>query len=48
MYSITVRRSAEKDLSKLPNQYQRLIGQHIDDLAENPRPQDAKKLNITV
>jgi mRNA interferase RelE/StbE len=44
MYIITLRRRAEKDLGKIPNQYQILIGQHINQLAENPRPQDTKKL----
>ena len=33
-----------EDISKLPKEYARLVGQHIDGLQENPRPSDAKKL----
>lgn len=44
MYNITIRRRADKDLENLPNSYQKLVGQHINQLAQNPRPQDAKKL----
>ena len=44
MYSIITRRRATKDLDNLPRNYQKLIGQHINKLAENPRPRDAKKL----
>lgn len=44
MYIITIRRRATKDLGNLPIHYQKLVGQHINKLTENPRPQDAKKL----
>jgi len=36
-----------KDLATLPKGYASLISQHIDRLAENPRPHDAKKLKGT-
>lgn len=44
MYKIATRRRATKDLANLPSSYQKLIGEHINKLAENPRPRDAKKL----
>jgi mRNA interferase RelE/StbE len=44
MYKISILRSAVKDLSKLPNDYARLVSQHIDRMSDNPRPPDAKKL----
>jgi mRNA interferase RelE/StbE len=44
MYEIAIRRRATKDLDNLATNYQKLIGQHINKLAENPRPRDAKKL----
>ena len=44
MYNLITRRRATKDLGNLPSNYQKLIGQHINKLAENPRPRDAKKL----
>ena len=44
MYRILILRRAMRDIAKLPREYGRLIGQHIDGLAENPRPPDAKKL----
>ena len=33
-----------KDIGELPTEYSRLVGQHIDRLAENPRPPGAKRL----
>jgi mRNA-degrading endonuclease RelE of RelBE toxin-antitoxin system len=44
MYSVRVLRLALKDIAKLPKEYARLVSQHIDELANNPRPADAKKL----
>jgi mRNA interferase RelE/StbE len=44
MYQIVIRRRAVKDLANLPSNYPNLVGQHINDLARKPRPQDAKKL----
>ncbi|MEW5720549.1 MAG: type II toxin-antitoxin system RelE/ParE family toxin [Chloroflexota bacterium] len=46
MYSIRISRQALKDLADLPKDYARLISQHIDDLAKNPRPPNTKKLEI--
>ncbi len=44
MYSVRVLRRAVKDIAKLPEGYTRLVSQHIDGLADEPRPTDAKKL----
>jgi mRNA interferase RelE/StbE len=44
MYSVRIRRQAIQDSTRLPKDYARLVSQHIDQLAENPRPQDAKRL----
>lgn len=44
MYQVKLRRQAVKDLSNIPQEYARLVAQHIDGLIENPRPHDAKKL----
>lgn len=44
MYRILILRRATKDISELPAEYARLVSQHIDLLAENPRPPDAKRL----
>lgn len=44
MYSVRILRRAIKDIAGLPANYAKLISQHIDRLAENPRPPDAKKL----
>ena len=44
MYSIVVSRHAIKDISNLPNDYARLVSQHMDVMQNNPRPIDAKKL----
>ncbi len=35
-----------RDMSRLPSHYTRLVSQHIDELAENPRPLDSKRLRI--
>ncbi len=47
MYSVLVLRRAIKDIANLPKDYARLVGQHIDRLAENPRPPDTKELRGT-
>ncbi|OIP40601.1 hypothetical protein AUJ95_04360 [Candidatus Desantisbacteria bacterium CG2_30_40_21] len=44
MYSVCILRQAIKDITILPKDYARLVSQHIDRLAENPRPSDAKRL----
>ncbi len=44
MYSVRVLRRAMKDIAGLPKEYTRLVSQHIDELVNNPRPADAKKL----
>ncbi|VAW36122.1 hypothetical protein MNBD_CHLOROFLEXI01-3865 [hydrothermal vent metagenome] len=44
MYEVRILRRALKDIAKLPQNYIRLVSQHIEKLAENPRPQDVKKL----
>ncbi len=44
MYSIRVTKNALKDVEDLPKGYSRLVSQHIDGLAENPRPPDSKRL----
>jgi mRNA interferase RelE/StbE len=44
MYLIRFKRSAEKELSKLPTQAVKKITLTIDSLSENPRPLDSKKL----
>lgn len=44
MYKIQVTRQAMKDLSNLPEDYAQAISQHIDALAEQPRPAGVKKL----
>jgi mRNA interferase RelE/StbE len=43
-YEILVRGKAAKQIKQLPPHYFDLVRQHIDSLAENPRPPDAKKL----
>ncbi len=44
MYSVRILRRAIKDIASLPQGYARLVSQHIDSLAKDPRPPDAKKL----
>ena len=44
MYSVLITRRATRDIARLPDQYPRLVGQHIEGLALNPRPGDAKAL----
>ena len=44
MYSIVLKKSAQKELSKLPTTIVKKIAAVIDDLASNPRPVGAKKL----
>lgn len=43
-YEVIVQPSAARELRKLPKEVQRRIGKKIDELAENPRPPDAKAL----
>jgi mRNA interferase RelE/StbE len=47
MYRVRVLPRALKDIAGLPKDYARLVGQHIDGLAQDPRPPDAKKLRGT-
>lgn len=44
MYRVNILRRAIKDIADLPNNYMRLVSQHIDQLGENPRLPGAKKL----
>ena len=44
MYSVRVLRVALKDIEDLPRDYVRLVSQHIDQLAQNPRSAGALKL----
>ena len=44
MYSVRVLRQVIKDIADLPKDYVRLISQHIDGLAHDPRPAGALKL----
>jgi mRNA interferase RelE/StbE len=43
-YSIRIKPSAEKSLSRLPREIQRRIVRAITSLAEDPRPVSSKKL----
>jgi mRNA interferase RelE/StbE len=43
-YAVVLRKSAARELSKLPKAAQQRIAQEIDGLAVNPRPQGVKKL----
>ncbi len=44
MYLITFKRSAEKEIQKLPNQIIKRLSVAIDGLSSNPRPSGCKKL----
>ncbi len=44
MYSVRILRVALKDIEDLPRDYARLVSQHIDQLAQTPRPNGAIKL----
>ncbi len=44
MYRVQILRQAVKDIAALPKEHARSVSQHIDGLAENPRPPGAKKL----
>jgi mRNA interferase RelE/StbE len=44
MYELRIRRRTMKDIARLPDNYPRLVSEHIDRLAENPRPPEARKL----
>ena len=43
-YGVILKPSAARELRKLAKPIQRRIGKKIDELAENPRPPDAKSL----
>jgi mRNA interferase RelE/StbE len=47
MYSVCILRRAIKDVAGLPQDHARLVSQHIDHLAQDSRPPDAKKLHGT-
>jgi mRNA interferase RelE/StbE len=44
MYNVRVLRQVLKDIADLPKDYVRLVGRHIDDLAQDPRPPGVLKL----
>lgn len=44
MYSICIARRAVKEIAGLPGRYPRLVSEHIEDLACNPRPANSKRL----
>jgi mRNA interferase RelE/StbE len=44
MYSVRILRVALKDIEDLPRDYTRLVSEHIEQLAENPRPVGVVKL----
>jgi mRNA interferase RelE/StbE len=44
MYSIEIKKSAQKELAQIPSPYNKKIVEAIDSLAEEPRPQNVKKL----
>lgn len=44
MYKLQILRRAMKDIARLPHSYSRLVSEHIDGLAQNPRPPDSKPL----
>lgn len=44
IYKIVLTATASKQIKRLPVQFFRVIGQHIDQLADNPRPVGSIKL----
>ncbi|MBL7853727.1 MAG: type II toxin-antitoxin system RelE/ParE family toxin [Cyclobacteriaceae bacterium] len=44
MYQILFKKSAEKELERLPKSAVKRISRAVDDLAQNPRPPGSKKL----
>jgi len=38
MYKVILKKSAKKDLLNIPDKYYNLIGKHLLDLEQNPRP----------
>jgi mRNA interferase RelE/StbE len=44
MYKISIKKSAQKELQQISAPYSQKIIEAIDALAENPRPEGAKKL----
>lgn len=44
MYELRILRRATRDIANLPKDYTKLVSQHIEQLAENPRPPGVKKL----
>lgn len=47
MYEIILSKKAQKELLKIPKVYSKSIGEHIDLLANDPRPHGCKKLKGT-
>ena len=47
MYRIQIKKSALKELSQIPPPYNKKIIEAIDELANNPRPVNCKKLKGT-
>jgi mRNA interferase RelE/StbE len=43
-YSVRLKRSAEKDLERIPDDTKRRVVEHITMLAREPRPRGCKKL----
>ncbi len=43
-YSITISRTADKNLKNIPKMYMKQIFTKIEELSENPYPKDSKKL----
>ena len=43
-YRVLIRRSAEKEIAKLPDEVRRVIVQRIASLANEPRPHGSQKL----
>ena len=46
-YQVIVSKKVEKEITKLPNKLIKSIGEVIDQLAVNPRPNGSKKLKAT-
>jgi mRNA interferase RelE/StbE len=46
-YEIFIEKKAEKDLRKLPKNYQKKIIQKILNLKNNPKPVDARKITFS-
>ena len=46
-YHVTITRSAEKELDRIPQKFAEHIEQGLESLAGNPRPRQSKKLKNT-